>query len=215
MPIAPIAQHRKHPAPASRWARWFGVVALYAFFLVAHNAISDAFHAVRRAVTDEVYTRILNGAGAIMLLIFIAALTRALHRRASGTLYGTAWLLFGAALAFNYRSLIVFPAEYIHFIQYVLFTLMVYSAAGNRWHKTVIVCAVAAVLDEAWQTRATATINLRDVLLNMIGIFWAGLIVWTWRSPSVAGSDHPRAVDHLASPMQGEAECSAPGTTGD
>ena len=84
-------------------------------------------------------------------------------------------------MAASYRSLIVFPAEYIHFIQYILFFIVAYVAMGHRWWPACIISLLAGIIDEALQTGLHEMINLRDVGLNAIGVAWGGLIVHTWR----------------------------------
>lgn len=153
---------------------------LYGFYLAGHFPVSDLCYYLRDTYSEPVYNKTIQVAGMLLVAAFAFAILLRLIHPVIQYLKLLVWSLFALTLAYYYQQLIVFAIEYIHFIQYIVFTIVVFCASKRRLLITIGVCLLAGLLDEMYQAQhQNSPLNWRDVLLNVIGVFWGCLLLWS------------------------------------
>jgi VanZ family protein len=149
--------------------------ALYfAAVVLCHLEVSKIFDWMRVRLSFKVYNNLLLEVSILITLIFavltIARIGKGEHKRLQIAL----WLFTAALLVVSYKTLVVFNAENIHYLQYALLTLPVFALVA-RYGETVFWATLLGALDEAYQyfvlypDRQEFYFDFNDIVLNLVG----------------------------------------------
>ncbi len=164
-------------------------VLLYLFNIYGHIPVSNVCYYLRDTYTEATYTLTIQLTGLALAALFSSYLCLRLIRPSVQYPKLGAWLLFGGIIAYYYQQLIVFAIEYVHFMQYALFTLCLITACHQRLLLALSLSLLAGFFDEVYQAyHPSAPLNWRDILLNVIGVSAGGLLHWSLApTPRAAG----------------------------
>ncbi len=158
----------------------FIAIALYLFFIYGHIPVSDICYALRDSYSEPVYTATIQLIGKVLVVVHLAWLGYRLSRPKLQYFKLFVWTIFALTLAALYNQLVVFAIEYIHFMQYCLFTCVLLRLFDHRILPTIITSLIAGFLDEVYQAyHPGSPLNWRDISLNAIGVLWGYLVIWS------------------------------------
>lgn len=167
-------------------------IALYLFYLYGHIPVSDICYALRDRYTEQVYTATIQLIGKLLIVAHLVWLAYRLSRPKLQFLKLFVWTIFALTLATLYTQLVVFAIEYVHFMQYCLFTWVLWHLFANRILPTLVTSLVAGFLDEVYQAyHPGSPLNWRDISLNAIGVLWGYLVIWTTEQPEPPQTNSP------------------------
>ena len=158
-----------------------GSLLLFLFFLYGHKPVSDFCYYLVDKYTEEAYGYYVRYAGAILAALFALFIAWVLFLSQNKSIKLTVWAVSGILMAVLYNRLVVYSIEYIHFIQYVGLTYLLFYACNRKYPPAIILSLALGLLDEYIQTKGLAPINWRDVLLNAVGTAWGILLVMTMK----------------------------------
>ncbi len=152
----------------------------YVFYLVGHIPFSELCYFLRDSYGLELYRRVIQIIGLVLLIVFILWGIWRLWRTPQRLLKAATWLILMLTMGYYYVDLIKFDIEYIHFIQYCALVIVLFQAFKRRYLSAMILCIGLGLLDELYQAyHPDGPFNWRDALLNVLGVLWGGLVLWT------------------------------------
>ena len=171
-----LKHHSKSHRKSGLWAL---VIFIYAFYIWGHIPISNVCYALSDQYTPSVYRYYVQLTGQVLLIAYITGLVWLLARSSQKLLKTIVWLVFATALVLSYESLVKIAIEYVHFIQYCVFTILLCKIFAKRQYVAILLALLAGFVDEVYQAYPAEPLNWRDIMLNVTGVVWGWLMFWT------------------------------------
>ncbi len=148
-------------------------VAYFAFLVLSHDLLQQAAFWAQGHLDHRRWNTLVTIAAVVLLMIVAIWVT--LQLRKSRRAWALAAYSAGtvALMAVSYNTLFVMNIEAIHFPQYAILAILIFSIT-RRYGETVIWTSLAGVADEAYQyfvlyADRSIHFDFNDTLLNVIG----------------------------------------------
>jgi hypothetical protein len=172
---------------AKHWMLWGICLCVYMFYVFGHAPLTDLLMYLSKKYTEQVYAHYVLMIGWILLGIFLLLLAGVFHLADRRIAKLAAWLVFCAFIYFNYNRMISYSIEYVHFVQYMILAGILFYATRRNYVATAVICLVAGLLDELYQTGLAEPLNWRDYGLNTVGTVGGLLLIWTIQGSRLVG----------------------------
>ena len=149
-----------------------------------HKQVSNVFDWMRAVLSFKLYDEALLDASLLIALVFVLFLGLKIKKSRKRRSIIMCWFFTALLVIASHKLLIVFNVEMIHYPQYAILALLVFSLVMN-YRKTVFWTTFISVLDETYQYFVIyrddndTYFDFNDIILNLVGAGIGVALIYT------------------------------------